>query len=145
MNERYHTLLAGTVWENYELVATQWPTQPASFKVKGKYPGDCGNPFPPDLVANTVAETYFQVQTSGFFGTSCMHCHYRAAPTDFSFVLAIRAHPLVPAEPMASAVRRARALEGLDQLRVPPGGFNDSAILLRDNLRELRRLQPSAR
>ncbi|GAA6138300.1 hypothetical protein NBRC116583_20470 [Arenicella sp. 4NH20-0111] len=31
MNKQYQSLLKGTVWENYQLVITQWPTDPTSF------------------------------------------------------------------------------------------------------------------
>lgn len=34
MNKTFQKLLAGTVWENYELVMTQWPTDPGSFYPK---------------------------------------------------------------------------------------------------------------
>lgn len=77
------------------------------------YPLGCGNPTPPsgvdppppppepgDRVANLTMESYFQVKNPNFtnrqpgpyqgvniFGSSCMHCHYQAAQTDFSWVL----------------------------------------------------------
>src|SRR4029079_465257 len=72
-NLRYRTALAGTVWENYMLVCTQWPTQTSDSNVT---PPDNirGNPFPdadaPDTtVTNTTLETYTQQFTS------CMACH----------------------------------------------------------------------
>lgn len=34
LNVAFQKLLAGTVWENYELVITQWPTDPTSFYAK---------------------------------------------------------------------------------------------------------------
>jgi len=34
INQRYQELLKGTVWENYQLVITQWPTDPGSFYAK---------------------------------------------------------------------------------------------------------------
>jgi hypothetical protein len=34
MNQKYQELLKGTVWENYQLVITQWPTDPGSFYAK---------------------------------------------------------------------------------------------------------------
>jgi hypothetical protein len=53
--------LAGTVWENYRLITTQWP-------------GPSGE-FIPCHVTNTVAETY--IQNDAFSG-SCMRCHAAA-------------------------------------------------------------------
>jgi len=55
----YRALLKGSVWENYELVATQWG--------QGINPDGI-----PEKVANTVIETYIQ-DTS-----SCMGCHKNA-------------------------------------------------------------------
>lgn len=50
LNRIYQGLLAGTVWENYELVATQWPTDPANFVLPGDggiyAAGNAGAPFP---------------------------------------------------------------------------------------------------
>ncbi len=34
MNQKYQEILEGTVWKNYQLVITQWPTDPASFYAK---------------------------------------------------------------------------------------------------------------
>jgi hypothetical protein len=34
LNKTFQKLLSGTVWENYELVITQWPTDPTSFYAK---------------------------------------------------------------------------------------------------------------
>src|SRR5262249_36642690 len=64
LNAQFQKLVAGTVWANYELVATQWPTNPASFKVGGNYPSDCGVPFPSTGVVNTTMETYDQAATT---------------------------------------------------------------------------------
>src|SRR5262249_17833192 len=63
-NARYQAKLAGTVWANYQLAATEWPTKPV--------PADSdGVPFPGPLgatcAANAVMETYFQKA-----GVSCM-------------------------------------------------------------------------
>jgi hypothetical protein len=63
-NSRYQDALFGTVWANYFLVLTQWPSAPA-------IPN--GAPFPEldnqTCIANTALETYFQNQVS------CMSCH----------------------------------------------------------------------
>jgi hypothetical protein len=58
----YRDLLKGSVWENYELVATQWG--------QGINPNGI-----PGIVANTVIETYIQPTSS------CMGCHRNAKTT----------------------------------------------------------------
>jgi hypothetical protein len=116
LNDQVHQLsgVKGTVWENYELVDTQWQTAfPDPIKVSNdKTAEDLYSQlvaFPTDAVANVTMETYFQ----GFkgspanparnrmgiptFGTSCLHCHYQAAQFDFSWMLADQAWPSSPA------------------------------------------------
>ena len=75
------TKLAGTVWENYRLISTQWPTDPSA--------PTAGNPAPVSL-GNPVMETYMQVNGS------CMGCHFgstfggddkKSALANFSFML----------------------------------------------------------
>ena len=92
LNAKYKSLLAGTVWENYELIGTQWPTDPdlkspydPEFEPKTYYTGTlAGDPFP-DKLANITMETYFQTN-------SCMQCHYHAAAygVDYSWIVANR-------------------------------------------------------
>ena len=91
VNTAYQTLLHGTPWEFYELIPTQWPTvrHGGQFNPGGTYPKDADQPFPVSHVANTAAETYFQNTRE----TSCIECHYQAAATDFSWMLAIRSAP----------------------------------------------------
>ena len=81
LNKEMQSKLAGTVWENYRLISTQWPTDPSA-------PTD-GNPAPVSL-GNPVMETYMQVNGS------CMGCHFgstfggsdkKAANANFSFIL----------------------------------------------------------
>ena len=88
INAEYQAALTGTVWEHYELVITQWPSDTTGYAIPrdgGIYPQNCGNAFPTNGCVNTVAETYFQSQNdaSGVGGNSCMGCHYTAAQTDF--------------------------------------------------------------
>ena len=97
INAAFQKALAGTVWQYYELVMTQWPSDPTTFKLMengGIYPADCGAAFPPNGACNTTMETYFQSATdaAGARGNSCMSCHYRAASADFSWGLMNRAH-----------------------------------------------------
>lgn len=80
MNARYQELLRGTVWQNYQLVVTQWPTTTGQFDVGGSYPKNSDFPFPETKVANTTMETYLQ-------NDNCTRCHHLAAKTDFSFLL----------------------------------------------------------
>jgi hypothetical protein len=115
LNNQVHQVdgIKGTVWENYELVDTQWQTAfPNPIKVSSDLTAEdlyaqlAG--FPTDAVANTTMESFFQ----GFmgsppqpaknriniptFGTSCLHCHYQAAQYDFSWMLADQAWPSAP-------------------------------------------------
>ena len=87
MNRAYWALpeLRDTVWANYMLVASQWPTepQPVGPQNDGRYfPGfradanTPGEPYqqgdaPPHNLANTMMETYLQGAPS-----SCMACHH---------------------------------------------------------------------
>ena len=97
LNKTYQKLLKGSVWEHYELVITQWPTDGDQFLIQnrgGIYPQDSGQPFPVNGAVNAVMETYFQTPTTaaGAGGNSCMSCHYGAARSDFSWVLQLRAN-----------------------------------------------------
>jgi hypothetical protein len=102
MNRAYWALpeIQGTVWENYMLVASQWPTvtRPIDPQNDGAFfPGPPPPPGAPrenyqavdppkENLANTTIETYFQDQPS-----SCMACHQsvsNALGRDFVGVLA---------------------------------------------------------
>ncbi len=95
LNSRYQQLFGDTVWQNYQLVMTQWPTDPAALPTPGVFcqpdqqeqSDSTGAPFPPCGVANTTMETYLQYD-------SCMNCHAGALQQDFSWILNLRAvHP----------------------------------------------------
>lgn len=97
VNAAWQQALKGSVWQNYELVITQWPSNPTVFQTKeagGIYPKDCGAAFPADGATNTTMETYFQSSRDalGAGGNSCMTCHYVAGQSDFSWGLNRRAH-----------------------------------------------------
>jgi hypothetical protein len=84
LNDGFQAILAGTVWNNYELISTQWPTD-ATSKVD-----PTGVPAPVFL-ANTTLETYIQGMVPQA-SSSCMDCHNNAAATsgresDFTFIL----------------------------------------------------------
>lgn len=99
-NEGYHKLLGNTVWKNYQLVLTQWPTDPAKSKEEfitrlGKrYPTSAGTPFPSDRDDSSIANVV--LETTGSFQTrvSCMNCHVVASSNRSEFVwsLGLRAH-----------------------------------------------------
>jgi hypothetical protein len=101
INAQWQAALSGTIWQNYELVATQWPSTEGNFQVKkpangcpnpknpmcnatGVYPVNADTPFPANDVANITMETYLQ-------DNSCMKCHYGASQDDFTFLLAQKA------------------------------------------------------
>ena len=88
LNASFQAILAGTVWPNYELISTQWPTDATS-------PVDPTGVPAPDFLANATLETYIQ-GTVPQSSSSCMACHGNAADTtgrasDFTFILE-RAH-----------------------------------------------------
>jgi hypothetical protein len=72
---------AKSVWQNYELISTMWPTDP-------KQP--FGAPAP-TFLANTTLETYIQ-GTVPNVSSNCIECHNNATmtvpvPSDFTYVL----------------------------------------------------------
>jgi hypothetical protein len=92
-NAAYRAALHGTVWENYQLVATQWPIVPNSPSTPGTPPNTFpGTPAPNDSTAfsNVTLETFDQKSVF----TSCMNCHnVTKAPTDFLWSLNDHAFP----------------------------------------------------
>lgn len=81
LNASYHeslnNLVANSVWTNYELVNTQWPTNEND-------PVDLTGVPAPTFLANTTLETYIQghvEQTS----SSCIGCHNNAGMTNGAF------------------------------------------------------------
>lgn len=87
VNDRWHKKLGGSVLRFYELISTQWPTEPTDRPL--------GKPMPTSL-ANTTMETYLPQ-------SSCIGCHFGAlgvdgtTKSDFSFLL-MRACPSDPVE-----------------------------------------------
>jgi hypothetical protein len=83
--------IKGTVWENYMLVSTQWPTDFAN-KV------DLSGVPAPTYLANTTLETFSQGEIP-LASSSCIACHLNAttnssatskkeaAPSDFTYIL----------------------------------------------------------
>jgi hypothetical protein len=86
LNRGFGALLKGTVWENYMLVATQWPSD-------HKSEIDCNGVPAPTFLANTTLETYSQ-GVEPIASSSCMACHGNATTrhvpataSDFTFIL----------------------------------------------------------
>lgn len=86
LNESFRGILKGTVWENYVLLATQWPSDAASKT------DPLGAPAPTYL-ANSTLETYSQGRIP-LASSSCMACHGNATThhvpataSDFTFIL----------------------------------------------------------
>lgn len=87
-------LLAGvnpnSVWQNYELISTMWPTNPGNCAA---VPGDpLGTPAP-TFMANTTLETYLQsTSPQPNVSSQCIECHNNATmtvpvPSDFTYIL----------------------------------------------------------
>ena len=96
LNALYQAAVGDNWMKHYELVITQWPSNPTQFVQSSKggiYPGDSGGAFPVNGCANTTMETYFQSQSDAAgLGNSCMNCHYQANNMDYSWSLFLRSH-----------------------------------------------------
>ena len=84
MNTAFQAILPNSVWKNYMLISTQWPTDAQSKT------DPTGRPAP-TFLANTTMETYVQ-GTTPLASSSCIECHNRATdtqgkPSDFTYVL----------------------------------------------------------
>jgi len=102
LNEAFQGLLKGTVWENYELLTTQWPSNRAcvqevqKLESEGKDLMTVVDPTcapAPTYLANTTLETYSQGRIP-LASSSCMACHGNATTqhvpataSDFTFIL----------------------------------------------------------
>ena len=77
-----------SVWQNYELISTMWPTNTGQCQAA---PGDpLGTPAP-NFLANTTLETYIQGMVPNV-SSNCIECHNNATMTtpvasDFTYVL----------------------------------------------------------
>lgn len=86
VNEQFRDKLSGSVWENYQLIGTQWPTKP--WQDSANYDDYYQQRPKPDKLANSSIETYNQDSSS------CVACHANAqlprkvnsATSDFSFI-----------------------------------------------------------
>lgn len=79
---------ASSVWQNYELISTMWPTNTGKCVAT---PGDpLGTPAP-NFLANTTLETYIQGMVPNV-SSNCIECHNNATmttpvPSDFTYIL----------------------------------------------------------
>lgn len=110
MNQAYWNLpeIKGTVWQNYMLVVTQWPTQ-----ISPEAPKNNGAPFPSSgtEIANTTMETYKQSDSD-----SCMDCHHESNKAGRDFVMfvtmdAFRPGVATPADLFSAKVAGGRLLQ----------------------------------
>jgi hypothetical protein len=94
----YERLLKGTVWENYQLVMTQWPRVEGaqSLSLPASLSGDASHTFPGlgsasgSAFANVTMETFGQVRPQ----VSCMNCHNQARlSADFMWSILDHAYP----------------------------------------------------
>jgi hypothetical protein len=84
LNQKFQSILKGSVWANYQLVSTQWPTDAKSAT------DPTGEPAP-QFLANTTMETYVQGSEPGVSST-CINCHNNATDkqgrfSDFTYIL----------------------------------------------------------
>jgi hypothetical protein len=106
-NKRYQKLLKGTIWENYQLVMTQWERVPGNQArpIPASLNGDASNTFPGvgagSAFANLTMETFDQDRVQ----LGCMSCHNKARlAADFMWSVLDHAYPPTIA-PATSAVR----------------------------------------
>ncbi len=91
--EALRSVNPASVWQYYELVSTQWPTEPGT---ACGTPGNVTRPFgtpAPTFLGNTTLETYIQ-GTVPRVSSSCIDCHGDATDTqgthaDFTYTLTL--------------------------------------------------------
>jgi hypothetical protein len=95
LNTQWQGFLAAvnknSVWQFYELVSTQWPTQPPPSPTPSPYNQHPTGAPAPQFLANTTIETYIQGKVPNT-SSSCIMCHNNATTTtgkfsDFSYLL----------------------------------------------------------
>jgi hypothetical protein len=79
MNTIFHSMLKGTVWENYMLLSTQWPSvfECTSLKADFQRQPDMNCSPAPTFLANSTLETYSQGDIPQA-SSSCIACHGNA-------------------------------------------------------------------
>ena len=94
LNRGFRAILKGTVWENYMLLTTQWPSDfKCTHQQDGKKLADPNCAPAPTYLANSTLESYSQGKVP-LASSSCMACHGNATslhqpatPSDFTFIL----------------------------------------------------------
>jgi hypothetical protein len=127
LNSKYRDALkaAGSPFQFYQLVMTQWPRNANSsdagspnFTFPGTAPADA------TAFSNTTLETFEQKEIA----RGCMNCHNLTRKTDFLWSVMTRAHPSIlqipqpsPPSPMAMTLSgRAAAAPNAATARLPP-------------------------
>jgi hypothetical protein len=92
-NGKYRGALAGTVWQFYELVMTQWPLQlnPPN-PIPPAQDGSIANTFPGTGASSSFSNTTLETWDQGSVILGCMSCHTKTKKdTDFLWSLEINA------------------------------------------------------
>jgi hypothetical protein len=95
-NRAFQKLLAGSVWANYRLISTQWPSAPAGNASDRCDPQETartdiiGLPAP-QFLGNSTLESYLHCETANA-SSSCIECHANATTaaakfSDFTYLL----------------------------------------------------------
>lgn len=95
-----HAKIKNTVWKNYQLVLTQWPSSPAQSKEQfienfsKSYPEGAGIPSPSESQGVSLANVTMETTAMFQKGASCMFCHFNAGKirkTEFVWTVPLRA------------------------------------------------------
>jgi hypothetical protein len=85
-NQRYQAALAGTVWANYQLVVTQWPTDPSNVNDPSGVPFPDANGLSSVLNQAPVSSTNTTMETYNQTSMSCLNCHSVSKSENLDFV-----------------------------------------------------------
>jgi len=93
-NGPFQKLLGKSVWANYQLISTQWPSKvanPQNCDPQTAIPGDLIGLPAPQFLGNSTLESYVPKRTVNV-SSSCIECHANATATngrfsDFTFLL----------------------------------------------------------
>lgn len=128
-NATYQSLLAGTVWQNYRLVMTQWPIGSGSQPVPASQAGDLSHTFPGSggggansAFANVALETFDQANPR----TGCMNCHNQARMTG-DFLWSMLDHAFPPSGSTPDIVFQNAAFRNLKKLMIEATPAKDDA------------------
>ena len=105
-NFAYRRLLAGTPWQNYHLVVTQWPRMDGNqaTPIPATQDGTVPNTFPGTAAFSAFANLTMETFDQGSIQLGCMNCHNRVRlQNDFMWTVADHAYPpLFPVTPRAA-------------------------------------------